>query len=319
MNIYRGKPTYWNSIRKKSLTYCVSKLFKQNHLLVVNAMRKASEAWENAADVNFFHNGSQDNHCNSANLNVLFDIRPVDVNGNYLARAFFPDEQRIARNLLIDNSAFELDPNDSLQLEGVLRHELGHVLGFRHEQNRPEAGVCFEDENFQPVTEYDRSSVMHYPSCNGAGDWAFKLSALDRIGSACLYGKGRKNPEVLNCDFKMPAAPVRGRSSTKLLADRHIEKGEIQTYGPIEVKRGTIFTANMTSVGNHKGDPDLYIRYLGQPTLEYWDCRPFLSSANEECDVEVPTRYQKVYLMIHGHQAGRYKLDVKYIKPDFVQ
>ena len=64
-------------------------------------------------------------------------------------------------------------------------HELGHTLGFRHEHTRPEAGVCFEDNNWRPLTPYDSDSIMHYPQCNGtSSDLGF--SPLDAQGVAAL-------------------------------------------------------------------------------------------------------------------------------------
>jgi hypothetical protein len=90
--------------------------------------------------------------------------------------------------VLIDDSAFRLDPGGALQLVGIMRHELGHTLGWRHEHTRPEAGACFEDNDWRPLTGYDRFSVMHYPQCNGGGDWSLMLTHMDRNGAACAYG-----------------------------------------------------------------------------------------------------------------------------------
>ena len=43
------------------------------------------------------------------------------------------------------------------------RHELGHILGFRHEHIRSEANSsCDEGGAFRAVTDYDQASVMHY-------------------------------------------------------------------------------------------------------------------------------------------------------------
>ena len=70
----------------------------------------------------------------------------------------------------------------------ALRHEIGHTIGFRHEQTRPESGTCFEDKNWRPLTSYDAFSVMHYPQCNGKGDWSLILTDQDKNGVACLYG-----------------------------------------------------------------------------------------------------------------------------------
>jgi hypothetical protein len=90
--------------------------------------------------------------------------------------------------VLIDESSFHLDPDGALQLVGILRHELGHTLGWRHEHTRPESGTCFEDNDWRPLTDYDRFSVMHYPQCNGGGDWSLKLTHMDKNGAACVYG-----------------------------------------------------------------------------------------------------------------------------------
>ena len=82
----------------------------------------------------------------------------------YLARAFFPSTSEASRNVLVDDSVFT---SGSWTPANILGHELGHTLGFRHEHTRPEAGTCFEDNNWRPLTPYDSASIMHYPQCNG--------------------------------------------------------------------------------------------------------------------------------------------------------
>lgn len=188
VNAPHGVPATWDNVAKKKLTYCVSTTFGANHAAVVNAMKAATAAWEAVSDVKFAHLASSDASCNASTQAVMFDVRPVNVNGAYLARAFFPRSPRGERNVLIDQTSFALPPAGKLQLTGILRHELGHVLAFRHEQTRPEAGKCFEDNDWKPLTSYDAFSVMHYPQCNGLGDWALQLTDKDKVGAACLYG-----------------------------------------------------------------------------------------------------------------------------------
>ena len=153
----------WNETEKRNLSYCVSRDFGARYDQVVAAMANAAGAWEAVADIDFVHDATHDSNCTAANHQVVFDVRAV-TGARYLARAFFPDNARSSRNVLINDSSFNLDPNGNLTLVGILRHELGHTLGFRHEHTRPESGTCFEDSNL-PVRRGpgfpDRSQHLH--------------------------------------------------------------------------------------------------------------------------------------------------------------
>jgi hypothetical protein len=73
---------------------------------------------------------------------------------------------------------------------GVLRHELGHVLGFRHEHIRSEAPAACPGEPLfgtTPLTEYDPRSVMHY-FCGNVGSDDLDITEVDREGARKLYG-----------------------------------------------------------------------------------------------------------------------------------
>jgi len=180
----------WDENQQHALTYCVSTSFGSRHERVVKEMAAATGAWEEAADIDFIHVDSQDGNCGPHNTKVVFDVRPIE-DGSYLARAFYPREPRERRNVLIDSSAFELRPNEKLQLVGVLRSILGQALGFRHEHTRPESGTCFEDNDWRALGSYNPRSVTHYPQCNGLGDWSFLLTQSDKNGAACLYGAAK--------------------------------------------------------------------------------------------------------------------------------
>lgn len=316
VNERNGVIDVWTSAKKKQLTYCVSDGFGARKAQVVADMAAATADWEKAANVDFIHVGAQDAACTAGNNNVAFDVNPVNVDGEYLARAFFPNDQRADRNVLIDESSFGLDPNEKLQLTGILRHELGHTLGWRHEHTRPEAGACFEDDEFRPITSYDRFSVMHYPQCNGGGDWSLTLTALDRAGAACIYGKGTDNTEDLGqCAFRVPDAPAGGAEETETIDGQTVAKDEKKHYGPYSVKPGSIFVVKMSGAGASAGDPDLYTRYVNKPDLTHWICRPYLSHADETCEMEVPANRNKIFVMVRGYAAGSYKLEIRYTKP----
>lgn len=186
-----GVDTKWDDKQKLNLTYCVSKAFGTNYSAVVSAMQSAGAAWAGVANIQYKHVVAEDANCTAGNTNVLFDVNPV-TGGQYLARAFFPDDARAARNVMIDSTSFgQIDP---YTLTGILRHELGHTLGFRHEHTRKEAGTCFEDTNYRDLTEYDANSVMHYPQCNGANKGDLVITAKDQAGAALLYGAPGQAP-----------------------------------------------------------------------------------------------------------------------------
>lgn len=182
---YSGGDIKWSSTQKMNLTYCVSSSsFGTRYSTVVSAMNSAAAAWEATASVNFIHSSSYDSNCTASQTGVLFDVRQT-TDTSYLARAFFPNYARSSRNILISTSAFgTISP---WTLTGVLRHELGHVLGFRHEHTRLTSTGCYEDSAWRALTSYDSSSVMHYPQCNGTQTGDLVLTSLDQSGARALY------------------------------------------------------------------------------------------------------------------------------------
>ncbi|WP_257455489.1 M57 family metalloprotease [Archangium lipolyticum] len=184
VNRVNGADDQWGYLRQRNISYCVSTAFGANYNTVVQAMAQAAAAWQQV-NVRFHHRSDQDGACNASNNQVIFDVRPVS-GQSYLARAFFPSYSRASRNVLIDTSSFgNIAP---WTLTGILRHELGHTIGFRHEHTRPEARTCFEDNNWRALTGYDAASVMHYPQCNGSNRGDLNLTATDVSGARVLYG-----------------------------------------------------------------------------------------------------------------------------------
>ena len=184
VNTVGGVDDKWSAAQALNLTYCVSTKFTgSHHTDVVNAMAAGGGLWEaQSSKVNFVYVPAQDANCNTRNNNVLFSVEPVNTT-QYIARAFFPSTAKRSRNVLIDDSFWAM----SYTQANVLGHELGHTLGFRHEHTRPEAGTCFEDNNWRALTPYDKNSIMHYPQCNGvAGQLTF--SSSDGVGVRAHYG-----------------------------------------------------------------------------------------------------------------------------------
>jgi hypothetical protein len=141
------------------------------------------------ARVNFTYLPAHDGNCNNGNPSVVFSVAPWTSGG---ACAFFPSGGGcVPRTVVInfpdlDNNYGTIAPN--VRTVGVFRHELGHVLGLRHEHTRPEAGVCFENSAWRAVSPYDQASVMHYPWCNGVTASDLSITPYDALGAALLYG-----------------------------------------------------------------------------------------------------------------------------------
>lgn len=183
-----GRVTSWSSSEALNLTYCISSAsFGSNYANVVSAMNDAAASWEGTgANINFVHSSSLDASCDNT-TGVIFNVRQTSLQP-YLARSFFPKDPRYASELVIDTSVF--GPISPSTVAGVLRHELGHILGFRHEQVRPESlGVCPDeaDSFWRPLTAYDSASVMHYPQCNGTNGGFTNLTSKDALGARALY------------------------------------------------------------------------------------------------------------------------------------
>jgi hypothetical protein len=167
---------------------------RQHYDAVREAMASAAEAWEGTCGIAFNHFSQHDQHSDPATTpseidpSLVFVVRYIDAGGQFIAAAFFPTYPPKRRRVLIDPSYFA----DDLGFDpvGVLRHELGHVLGFRHEHIRSGApALCPQEQTTDVVdlTAYDPQSVMHY-FCGGVGSRDLKITDLDRQGAQKLYG-----------------------------------------------------------------------------------------------------------------------------------
>jgi hypothetical protein len=185
VNKVNGVADKWSASQALNLTYCVSTKFGTRYSQIVTAMSQGAALWEGATSkVNFVYVPSADSNCTVRNNAVLFSVEPTSTT-QYIARAFFPSSPDRSRNILVN--AASLANSGNWEPGDIIAHELGHTLGFRHEHTRPEAGTCFEDNNWIPLTPYDNKSIMHYPQCNGgSSDLEFQPSDAD--GVRALYG-----------------------------------------------------------------------------------------------------------------------------------
>ncbi len=156
--------------------------------LAVDSTRKATADWEKTCGVKFAHRSDLDASDQMRPEGVVFVVREHDAGGDFIAAAFFPDDPANRRRVLIDPSFYA--PKLGFDRVGVLRHELGHVLGFRHEQIRSEAPAgCPDEDTFGTINlgAYDPRSVMHY-FCGGVGSKTLAITEQDKVGAQKVYG-----------------------------------------------------------------------------------------------------------------------------------
>ncbi len=205
-----------NAEGKIELTYCVSKKgFNDTsydsgtprYEEIVAEMTNAANTWENEIDVDFKHiiveDGDENSElCTPDNTNVDFNVSPSAVNGQ--SRAFLPNFDRAHRQLIVARGTFY---NDYISVKGALLHQLGHILGFRHEHIRnTTGGQCIEMIDWEALTSYGGESVMHFRNdiCgytvntdpNGVKYKDYTLTDRDIKGARSVYGPDLVIPEA---------------------------------------------------------------------------------------------------------------------------
>lgn len=182
----QGERDYWKTSQERHLTYAIDKnsFTNEEYLEVISRMNAAGNDWNQLCDdcnIKFEHLVNYDN--SPSHDNVKFIVKRVS-NVSYIASAFFPEYPQSRRYVNIASSFFSSDL--SFDQTGVLRHELGHVLGYRHEHIQGIRGCGSEGGKWVPLTEYDEHSVMHY-YCGSGGSLELALTASDKEGHRKVY------------------------------------------------------------------------------------------------------------------------------------
>lgn len=189
---------------KYSFDFARSKLDESKQTIIRTTLRTAMDDWEKICGVQFKEVK------NSDKWDVV--VYYGGENSRY-ARASFPDDLK-HQDIEIDEPFFE-DPATYSQV-GILRHELGHTLGFVHEHLNATKD-CTPDQGQRVAAElaaanegqaagiykygftltrlgvYDKKSVMHYPwMCGGGGNLTF--SDIDIKAAQIVYGPPANAP-----------------------------------------------------------------------------------------------------------------------------
>jgi len=173
--------------KHRTLSYAIARRTFNNQSqfeTVLKYFSAATAAWERACPqcgIRFRHVAASDLEPSMRQVNFI--VRNFDAKGEYVAASFFPHDAPARRFLNLDPSYY----STTFDKVGVLRHELGHVLGYRHEHIDGIPGCYREpDRHWTALTPYDSKSVMHY-FCGGGGSMALLLTSTDIIGHVAVY------------------------------------------------------------------------------------------------------------------------------------
>jgi hypothetical protein len=189
-------------IYNEKLTYCFKSSTIKLGTTVVNpvdaAIQRAANVWS-ALSNKFKRIGEgSGSDCSTANPSVSFvvivikpsnDVGAVSLTDqlNFGGQSFLPGAKTDEHRLYI-NAKFATPPINLENLNSIMVHEIGHILGFRHEFARP-GKVCknpmFANESTQntnALTVYDPDSVMNYRLCSLVTIPLDTLSNLDEAG-----------------------------------------------------------------------------------------------------------------------------------------
>ena len=180
-----GKAVFWPK-GQRELTYVIDRATFPSaaaYDMVAENFQKAAMAWQDACPtcgVTFTHQTAFDGDPSKSSPTFVITWTPDDP--GFIAASFFPNDPAFKRQVVVTPSYL----TTTFDKVGVFRHEIGHILGYRHEQNVGVPGCVVEDGDWAPLTPYNPHSVMHY-FCGGHGTMSLELTASDLDGHRNLY------------------------------------------------------------------------------------------------------------------------------------
>ncbi len=213
VEVHDGEASYWKDPASRTLSYAVERATfpdQQKYQIVVDGLIAATETWENACPscgIDFVHRPEHDG--NPSHDNVRFIVRFTQPRNEqergYFALAFYPSDPVPDRYIHIFPTFYG---NQVYGTKAILMHELGHVLGYRHEHAVNRNSGCFfymlgenrEDPTYEALTDLDPQSIMHY-LCGEKEDFPATLTPIDIEGHKKLYGGVTLDIDVATSDI----------------------------------------------------------------------------------------------------------------------
>jgi hypothetical protein len=173
---------------KRALTYGVYRadFAPAEYDAVVKAISEACRNWQNACPscgVSFTHREASDGEEYPGSAS--FVVRKSD-GRNFLAYSFFPNAARRDRTLTVYQGFFDSSWNQA----GIMRHELGHILGYVHEfedEKQVSTKCDWDGRQWRLITPYDSKSVMHFCAGDAGQDTTLALTPEDIRGHRLVY------------------------------------------------------------------------------------------------------------------------------------
>jgi len=222
----------WGESRKLELSYCINVMPGDNaeneeiYFKTIRSLNATTAEWERVTGANFVHvreddTPAEDPHVTiirtdfgedriaradcAAGTNAYFGVIASDIYEQGISNAvpqkwndpaLEPLDGNLTRTVLLASNI--VASFGDVTLRTVLRHELGHMMGFAHEEiNYPGSmGNSCTDDDPRPVTPVEPTSVMSTPGCTGFSDKAQHLTHHDRLSAFFLQHTPRSRFET---------------------------------------------------------------------------------------------------------------------------